>query len=63
MSKKGKDSLMMRLYEWLHNNFPSHVDCRPIFLEEALEDVGLQIQKAKEVSMLGLSGEIVVANK
>ena len=63
MSKKGKDRLMMRLYEWLHNNFPSYVDCRPIFVEEALEDVGFQILKAKEVSMWGLSGEIVIANK
>jgi ubiquinone/menaquinone biosynthesis C-methylase UbiE len=63
MSKKGKDSLMMRLYEWLHNNFPSYVDCRPIFVEKALEDAGFEIFKAKEVSMWGLSGEIVIANK
>jgi ubiquinone/menaquinone biosynthesis C-methylase UbiE len=63
MSKKGKDRLMMRLYEWLHENFPSYVDCRPIYVEGALEDVGLQIQKAREVSMWGLSGEIVMASK
>jgi ubiquinone/menaquinone biosynthesis C-methylase UbiE len=63
MSKKGEDSLMMRLYEWLHSNFPSYVDCRPIFVEEALKDAGFQILKAKEVSMWGLAGEIVVANK
>ena len=63
MSKKGKDTLMMRLYEWLHDNFPSNVDCRPIFVEEALEDVAFQILKAKEVLMWGLSGEIVTANK
>jgi hypothetical protein len=53
----------MRLYEWLHNNFPSYVDCRPIFVEKALEDAGFEIFKAKEVSMWGLSGEIVIANK
>jgi ubiquinone/menaquinone biosynthesis C-methylase UbiE len=63
MSKKGEDNLMMRLYEWLHSNFPSYVDCRPIFVEEALEDAGFQILKVKEVSMWGLAGEIVVANK
>jgi ubiquinone/menaquinone biosynthesis C-methylase UbiE len=63
MSKKGKNSLMMRLYEWLHNNFPSYVDCRPIFLEKALEDAGLEVVKAREVSMWGLTGEIVLANK
>jgi ubiquinone/menaquinone biosynthesis C-methylase UbiE len=63
MSKKGKDRLMMRFYEWLHNNLPSYADCRPIFVEEALEDTSFQIFKAKEVSMWGLSGEIVMANK
>jgi ubiquinone/menaquinone biosynthesis C-methylase UbiE len=63
MSKKGKDSLVMRLYEWLHNSFPSYVDCRPTFLEEALEDADFQTPKAREVSMWGLSGGIVIANK
>jgi ubiquinone/menaquinone biosynthesis C-methylase UbiE len=64
MSKKGEDTLMMKLYEWLHSNFPSYVDCRPIFVEEALEDAGFQILKAKDLSMWGLAGEIVVvANK
>jgi ubiquinone/menaquinone biosynthesis C-methylase UbiE len=63
MSKKSGDSLMMRLYEWLHNNFPSYVDCRPIFVEEALEDAGFEIFNARDVSMWGLSGEIVIANK
>jgi ubiquinone/menaquinone biosynthesis C-methylase UbiE len=62
MSRKGRDKLMMRLYEWLHNNFPSYVDCRPIFVNEALEDAGFRILKAKEVSMWGLSGEIALAN-
>jgi ubiquinone/menaquinone biosynthesis C-methylase UbiE len=63
MSKKGKNRLLMRLYEWLHNNFPSYVDCRPIFVEKALEDAGFEMLKAKDVSMWGLSGEIAIANK
>jgi ubiquinone/menaquinone biosynthesis C-methylase UbiE len=63
MSGKGRGSLMMRLYEWLHNNFPSYVDCRPIFVEKALKDAGFEMLKAKEVSMWGLTGEIVIANK
>jgi ubiquinone/menaquinone biosynthesis C-methylase UbiE len=63
MSKKGGESPMMRLYEWLHDNFPNYVDCRPILVEEALQDVGFQVLKAKDVSMWGLTGEIVIANK
>jgi len=62
-SKKGKASLMMKLYEWSHKKFPSYVDCRPIFVQKALEDAKFQILDVTEMSMWGLSVEIVVAKK
>ncbi len=63
MSKKGKASLLMRLYEWAHRNFPRYVDCRPIFVQEALQGAGFQLVDVTEMSMWGLPAEVVVAEK
>ena len=63
MSKKGEPSAMTRLYEWLHEMLPSYVDCRPIFVQEALEHAGLHTLDATDIFLLGLRGEIVLAEK
>ena len=63
MSKKGKASLLMRLYEWAHRNFPRYVDCRPIFVQEVLQGAGFQLVDVTEMSMWGLPAEVVVAEK
>lgn len=61
MSKKGKANVMTRLYEWIHGKLPKYVDCRPIFVQESLEDVGFQIVDITKMSMARLPIEIVVA--
>ena len=63
MSKKAKDGIMVKLYEWFHRRFPSFVDCRPIFVQKALEGTGFRIQDASEMPMWGLPVEIVLARK
>lgn len=63
MSKKERDNVMVKLYEWVHRTFPRYVDCRPIFVQKALEDAGFQILDVTEVSMFGLPGEIALAKK
>lgn len=63
MSKKGRAGVMTRLYEWAHRKFPSYVDCRPIFIQKALEDAQFQVLDVTEMSMWGLPVEIVVAKK
>ncbi|MDH3944327.1 MAG: 2-heptaprenyl-1,4-naphthoquinone methyltransferase, partial [Anaerolineae bacterium] len=53
----------IRLYEWAHENIPNYVDCRPIYLQEAIESAGFNNNDTREFSMWGLPGEIVIARK
>ena len=61
MSKKGKESLMIKLYEWAHRKMPGYVDCRPIYIQEAMEQAGFQVVKVVKDSIWGLPVEIVQA--
>ena len=63
MSKKGKPKRMTRLYEWLHEKLPQYCDCRPIYVQESLEDAGFHALDAADVSLLGLRVEHVLAEK
>lgn len=63
LSKKGKARLMLRLYEWAHEKIPNYVDCRPIFVQQALEEARFHILDVTIMSMWGLPVEIVVARK
>ncbi|KPK21971.1 MAG: 2-heptaprenyl-1,4-naphthoquinone methyltransferase [Nitrospira bacterium SG8_3] len=63
MSKKGRPTAMMGLYEWAHSKFPCYFDCRPIFVQKALENSAFQILDSSEMSMWTLPVDIVVARK
>jgi ubiquinone/menaquinone biosynthesis C-methylase UbiE len=61
LSKTGKTALLRNLYEWGHRQFPQVLDCRPIFVQQALEDSGFKIVEANLISLWGLPVEIVLA--
>ena len=63
MSKKGARGLVVRLYEWAHDIFTKCVDCRPIYVQDALEDAGFLTGSVAEMSMFGLPVEIVLSIK
>ena len=63
LSKTGPGTWMRDLYEWGHEHFPRILDCRPIFVQKALEEAGFNIQEAPISSLWGLAVEIVLARK
>ncbi|MCP4421838.1 MAG: class I SAM-dependent methyltransferase [Chloroflexi bacterium] len=63
MSKKEKSGLMVTLYEWVHEKFTKYADCRPIFVQKAMEEAGFQIESVTEMSMFGLPVDIVLGRK
>ena len=63
MSGSQNPGIMMKLYEWAHRNFEKCVDCRPIFVQKALEDADFNILDTIILSMWGLPVKVVLAVK
>ncbi|MBT3389195.1 MAG: methyltransferase domain-containing protein [Chloroflexi bacterium] len=62
MAKKTQTNWMIRLYEWAHEQFTQYADCRPIYVANALEAAGFQIESLTEMSMFGLPVDIILAH-
>ena len=60
VSREGKHGAMLDLYEWAHKHFPNLMDCRPIYVQRALEAAGFTI-KAADVQSMWVPVEIVLA--
>jgi demethylmenaquinone methyltransferase/2-methoxy-6-polyprenyl-1,4-benzoquinol methylase len=63
LSKKDKDTFMVRFYERVHRMFPRYVDCRPIFVRQTLEESGFLTIDVTEMPMWKLPVAIVLARK
>ena len=46
MSKRGSREPLVPVFEWAHKHFPNFIDCRPIYVEQALRAAGFSIRKA-----------------
>jgi len=63
MSKDDGSSILVRLYEWSHKKFPQYADCRPIYVEKSLKEMGFGIKHKEKIKIFGLTGKIVVGLK
>ena len=58
---KRDAGLATRAYERVHERFPRHADCRPIFARELLDRSGFDVETAETWPLWGLAAEVVVA--
>ena len=63
MAKKEPNGWVVSLYEWAHDKFTKYVDCRPIYVQQAVEEAGFQTESVTEMSMFKLPVDIVVTKK
>jgi ubiquinone/menaquinone biosynthesis C-methylase UbiE len=63
LSKKEEPGFMVKLYLWAHHKFPGFADCRPIYVQDDLEEAGFITTEAKKIKALGFPIEIVLAKK
>ena len=62
ISKKGKPGFVIRAFEWTHRHFPNLMDCRPIYVAQALDAAGFTI-KDKSTEHMWVPVEVVLAVK
>lgn len=62
LSKK-RETWVTKAYEWLHRKLPNYADCRPIFVQKALEAAGFHISDVTDMPWWGFLCEIVLAKK
>ncbi|MCK5200577.1 MAG: class I SAM-dependent methyltransferase [Spirochaetales bacterium] len=60
MSKENGASILLNIYEWAHRKFPKYADCRPIYVEQSVQDAGFGIKYKEKVKLFGLPTEIII---
>lgn len=63
LSREYGAPLMLRVYEWLRQRLPQYIDCRPIYVEQALQDAGYRIAHSENESLWGLPAKLAVGMK
>lgn len=63
LSREEGTPLMLRVYEWLHQRMPRYIDCRPIYVEQALQEAGFRIAQSESEGLWGLPAKIAVGMK
>ncbi len=62
MSRAARGGVVMEVFEWTHRHFPNYLDCRPILVRRAIEDVGLRVTDCRIMKMW-VDVEVVCAAK
>lgn len=62
ISKNGRQDLVLKAFEWTHRHFPNLMDCRPIYVEPALQASGFEVRDA-EVKHMWVPVEMVLGVK
>ena len=63
LSREDGTPLMLRIYEWLHQRLPQYIDCRPMYVEQALRVAGYRIAHRESENLWGLPAKIAVGIK
>ena len=64
LSKEGREnSRFLRLYEWVHQKIPQYASCRPIYVEQSMEEAGYEIVKREEFLLWRLAPMKIVLAK
>jgi len=63
LSKSYGESMLLRLYEWTHRQWPRYLDCRPIYVEDSLKEADFNIVSSEKAFLAGLPLEIIVATR
>ena len=63
LSREDGTPLMLRVYEWLHQRLPQYIDCRPIYVSQALREAGFRMAHSDNENLWGLPAKIAVGVK
>jgi len=63
VSLAKQERLSIRIYEWFHRQMPTLVDCRPIYLQPYITEIGFHVLQSRLNTMWGLPVEILIAQK
>lgn len=63
LSRENGMPLMLRIYEWLHRRLPQFIDCRPIYVAQALREAGFQLAHTESENLWGLPAKVAVGAK
>ncbi|MFX1275204.1 MAG: class I SAM-dependent methyltransferase [Promethearchaeota archaeon] len=55
ISKENHESsILIKIYEWFHQNFTRYASCRPIYVEDSVKSADFKIIKSEELMMGGM---------
>jgi demethylmenaquinone methyltransferase/2-methoxy-6-polyprenyl-1,4-benzoquinol methylase len=62
LTKESDNGAVLNALEWGHRHFPNFLNCRPIYVQKALQEAGFQIQNVQRRSQW-VPVEIVLGSK